>query len=143
MQSKTLRMHFRKTQPVRLRALVVMITVLLGVGCSPTPKGIPSETMLKQTPQLSGNWEKIAGSQCSQIYPDRIEFQERGLYFGHKDPPGTFTWWDVGTYEIVSPTQVKISTANDAIITYDFSIVDDVLTFVDPDKCEFKYRKVR
>lgn len=98
--------------------------------------------MPEQRLQLVGNWEKTTVSACSQVYPDTIQFQEGKLYFGQKDPPGTFAQWDVGTYEIVGPQQVKISTANDAIITYEFSISNDVLAFVDPDGCEFKYRRI-
>jgi hypothetical protein len=95
-----------------------------------------------QIPQLVGNWEKITRSTCCQIYPDSIQFQEGGLYFGQKYPPGTFTQWDVGTFEVVGPKQIKISIANDAIVVYDFSIFNDVLRFVDPDGCEFNYRRV-
>jgi hypothetical protein len=99
--------------------------------------------MTEQASLFLGAWEKITASACSRPYPDRIDFQEQGLYFGHTEPPGTFTEWDVGTYEIISSTEVKISTANDAVIAYTFSLSSDVLTFVDPDRCEFKYRKVR
>lgn len=64
------------------------------------------------------------------------------MYFGHKVPPGTFTLWDVGTYEIVCPEQVKISIANDAIVTYEFSISDEILAFIDQDDCEFRYQRL-
>lgn len=64
------------------------------------------------------------------------------MYFGHKDPPGTFTLWDVGTYEIAGSKQIKISIANDAILTYEFSISNDILAFVDPDGCEFRYQRL-
>lgn len=120
-----------------------MATIFLGVGCAPTPRATQSETMPTQTPQLVGNWEKVSRSECSQAYPDSLHFQEGGLYFGQKDPPGTFTLWDAGTYEIVDLEHIKISTANDAIVTYDFSITDDVLGFIDPDGCEFKYQRVK
>ncbi|HEY5870091.1 MAG TPA: hypothetical protein VI542_31745 [Candidatus Tectomicrobia bacterium] len=98
--------------------------------------------MPEQMPQLVGHWEKITHSACSDVYPDRMQFQEGELYSGQKDHPGTFTQWDVGTYEIAGPMHIKISTANDAIITYEFSVSDGVVTFIDPDGCEFKYRRV-
>jgi hypothetical protein len=121
----------------------VMIIIALGAGCAPASSGTESEAMLTQTSQLVGIWEKFTSSTCSQVYPDTLQFQENGLYFGQKDPPGTFSYWDVGTFEVLSPKQVKISTANDAIVAYDFSISQDVLTFKDADGCEFKYRRVQ
>jgi hypothetical protein len=119
-----------------------MMVIVLGVGAQLAPRITPNEAMPTQTLKIIGNWEKIAGSPCSQAYPDAIQFQEGGLYFGQKDPPGAFTQWDVGTFEVVGPKQVKISTANDAIVSYGFSILNDVLTFVDPDGCEYSYRRV-
>ncbi len=98
--------------------------------------------MAEQHPQLVGNWKKISRSACDELYPDGIRFQENGLYFGHKNPPGTFTQWDVGTYEIVGPDRINISTANDAIVTYELVISNDTLTFVDPADCQFRYRKM-
>lgn len=98
--------------------------------------------MSEHMPQLVGDWEKITHSRCSEVYPDRIQFREGGLYDSQKDPPGTFTLWDVGTYEIASAEQIKISIANDAIVTYKFSASNNALRFVDPNGCEFKYRKV-
>ena len=142
MKSKTWWTRFRKMRTASLRTRAVVIIIALGVGCAPTPRGTPSKDMPTQTPQLVGNWEKTTSSTCSQVYPDTIQFQEGGLYFGHKDPPGTFTQWDVGTFEVVGPKQIKISIANDAIVTYEFSISNDILKFVDSDGCEFTYRRV-
>lgn len=100
---------------------------------------------MPQTAQhpLVGAWEKATVSSCSEVYPDHIVFQPDGLYFGHRDPPGTFTAWDVGRFEIVDPAHVRISTANDAIITYGLVIKDGIATFVDPEECEFAYRRVQ
>lgn len=98
--------------------------------------------MSKQIPQIIGNWEMITYSECSQVYPDTIQFHGEGLYFGQKDPPGSFTQWDVGTFEIIGSKQVKISIANDAIVTYEFSIMNDVLTFIDPYGCKYSYRRM-
>ena len=142
MKSKGWWTRYKKVRLTSLYSLAVMIMILLGVGCAPTPRTTQSETMPTQSPQLVGNWEKITHSECDQLYPDTIQFQEGGLYYGQKDPSGTFTQWDVGTFEVVDPKQIKISTANDAIIIYEFSISNDVITFIDPDGCEFKYRKV-
>lgn len=142
MKSKTWWTRFRTMQITSLRTLAAVIIIALAVGCAPTPGVTSSEAMATQTPQLVGNWEKITRSTCSQVYPDTVQFQENGLYFGQKDPPGTFTQWDVGTFEVVDPKQIRISTANDAIVTYEFSLLNDVLTFIDPDGCEYNYHKV-
>lgn len=81
--------------------------------------------------KLQGTWLRGTVSQGSDDYPDRIEFKEKGLYFGKKKEPNTFTCWDVGTYEVVSDNEVRISTANDAVITYQFTMSGDTLRFVD------------
>jgi hypothetical protein len=130
---------------VRLTNLGLLTTIMiicLGLGCASTPGPLSGEIMSTETSAFVGNWEKLTSSQCSQLYPDQLEFRERGVYFGHKNQPGMFTLWDVGSYEIISPTQVKISLANDAIITYQYSLTNGILAFVDPSQCEFKYRWV-
>ena len=92
---------------------------------------------------LIGTWQKMTSSRCSEAYPDRIEFRENGLYFGRKDPPGSFTIWDAGKFTVTGENRVQISTANDANLTYGFSISKGVLTFLDSEECEFQYRKAQ
>lgn len=128
---------------VNVRGLAFLIMITLGVGCTATPRLTSRNAMPTQTPPLVGNWEKITDSPCSQTYPDTLEFRERGLYAGHQQAPGAFTLWDAGTFQVAEPGQIRISTANDAIISYQFSLVDDELTFTDPGGCEYKYRRVR
>jgi hypothetical protein len=118
-----------------------VIAIVLGLGCTHLLRATWSEVMAEQHPLLVGNWEKISRTGCDEIYPDSIRFQENGLYFGLKNPPGTFAQWDVGTYEIVGSERINISTANDAIVTYGFAISNDILTFVDPAGCQFRYRR--
>ena len=124
-------------------ASVGLLGMALGVGLWPMPSPHSGEIMGQGTIPLIGSWQKVTNSQCSQMYPDRLEFQESGLYVGDQDAPGTFTHWDAGTYELVSPAQIRISTANDAMVTYSFAIANDVLSFVDPANCEFEYRRIR
>lgn len=97
----------------------------------------------QQRAKFIGIWEKITDLPCSKVYPTLIEFSENGLYSGTGAQPGRSPGWDIGTWEIVSQTQVNISTVHDAIIAYKFTISNDILTFVDPDGCEFKYQKVK
>src|SRR5215213_6843159 len=98
-------------------ALVDMFAIFLGVNVQYTPRATRNEAMSEAHSQIVGEWEKISRTACGEIYPDSIRFQKNNLYFGRKDPPGTFTQWDVGTYEVVGPEQINISTANDAIVT--------------------------
>ena len=89
---------------------------------------------------LKGVWEKITESECSNQYPDLIEFKEAGIYIGSKNS-GEFTIWDAGSYEIISGNSIKISTANDAEIKYTFFIDEGNLTFTDINNCKFVYEK--
>lgn len=92
-------------------------------------------------PTIVGGWEKTSSARCDQRYPDRLQFQENGLYIGQKDPPGSFSFWDVGTFEVVDEQEIKLSTANDAVIAYAYALSADTLTFTDPDGCAFSYRR--
>jgi len=90
---------------------------------------------------LWGTWEKVTTSACSEAYPDRLVFQPNGLYFGHSEPSGTFTTWDVGKFDVLADTAIRVSTADDAIVTYRFTLSGDTVTFVDPESCAFTYRR--
>lgn len=122
--------------------LAVLTAFVLGAGCESVPRTFQGRDASEVMPQLTGNWEKLTCSTCSKVYPKVIEFRENGLYSGVDAEPGDAPGWDVGTWEIIGSTAVKISTMNDAMITYKFSLEDDILTFVDEDKCEFQYRRM-
>jgi len=65
------------------------------------------------------------------------------VYFGKKGESGQeFTEWDAGGYEVVGEGRVRVSTATDAEITYDFSLSGETLHFTDPDGCRFDYRRI-
>lgn len=98
--------------------------------------------MPQKEPQLVGRWERLTDSPCSRVYPKFLEFRAQGLYSGTGMEPGDAPGWDTGTWTVASPTQVKISTTHDAIITYGFTLSEGILTFLDPDRCEFEYRRV-
>ena len=125
-------------------SLLISLTILgtfFGLSCSMQSVTTPGEIMANRT-ALIGHWEKVSFSPCSRVYPTQIEFQENGLYRGTGAQAGSSPGWDVGTYEIVSQSQVRISVANDAILTYQFSIIGGKLQFLAPDGCEFQYQKV-
>lgn len=88
-----------------------------------------------------GVWEKVTRSPCSEPYPHRLVFRGDGQYRGESRQQGMFTIWDVGTFEMADGSGMKISTANDAVRRYTFTLVGDELTFVDPEGCRFAYRR--
>jgi hypothetical protein len=127
---------------VLLWGLTLLVFVLPGVGCAPASINFFHEERVEPMSDVIGNWQKMTQSACSSAYPDHIEFQAGGLYFTQKASSSIYTQWDAGTYEVVNLKQIKISTANDAVITYQFSIAETVVTFVDPQGCEFQYRRL-
>lgn len=90
---------------------------------------------------LAGRWMKVARDGCGETYPGSIEFRERGIYAAQPAVAGGFSTWDSGSYELVDARTVRISTANDAVIPYAFTLEGDRLSFVDPDGCRFEYRR--
>ena len=76
-----------------------------------------------------------------QRYPARVRFDAGGHYVGSSEPPGEFTWWDVGTWEQKQPGRVSISTANDAVIEYRVKVEARELTFTDPEGNSITYRR--
>lgn len=98
--------------------------------------------MPRQTAQLAGSWAKITDSACSRMYPAAVEFQRDGSYVAQNSPSAGFLIWDVGAYAPDGTTHVRISLANDAVISYQYAIANNILTFIDPDGCKFQYRRV-
>jgi hypothetical protein len=95
---------------------------------------------------LVGVWEKITRGKCDELYPEQLEFSDRGIYFGKRDEMSASLYhpvWDAGRYEVIGEHQIKISTANDAEINYEFYASQETLTFRDRDGCEFKYRRLK
>lgn len=94
------------------------------------------------TGALVGTWEKVTRSPCSAVYPDELELRSNGRYVGRKhEGAREHPIWDIGTYEVVDEGLVAISTANDAVRRYAFSLAGEVLTFEDRDGCRFQYRR--
>jgi hypothetical protein len=89
---------------------------------------------------LSGAWTRLEGAPCGAPYPASLRFEANGLYYGEADHPGAFTIWDVGTWRLEGPGRLALSTANDAVISYDAKLSGDVLTITAPDGCELRYR---
>jgi hypothetical protein len=142
MRSKPFSDKFRMITFDRLfYVLILLVLTVPGEKCTFSPGTIVKSNTLKIMDKLKGSWEKIADSACSQMYPAFIEFRGSGLYSAKGTGLGNFPSWDAGTWEIISLSRIKISTNNDAVIEYNFSVKGDILTFTDPQKCRFSYRK--
>ncbi len=143
MQSKRLWMLCKQLALTGISLLMVMLALLSGAGCRPAPEAATGDSMPDRKSTLIGVWEKVTDAPCARVYPTRLEFREGGLYAGTGAQAGPVPGWDTGTYNVISATHVRISTLNDAIITYQYSISGDTLTFKDPAGCEFQYRKAQ
>ena len=77
------------------------------------------------------------------VYPDVIEFRRDGLYTGTPASPGEFVVWDVGRYVVESANQVKLSTANDAEISYRFKLDGEELTVEDAEGGRLRYVRAK
>ena len=97
--------------------------------------------MAERDARLVGAWQKSGGGACAAGYAAHLRFEPNGLYFGHTDPPGAFTWWDGGTWQTLAPGQLAMSTANDAVVTYGYAVGGDTLCVTDPSGCQFSYRR--
>ena len=92
--------------------------------------------------QLVGKWRKISTGDCDKKYPDEIEFHENPRFLAKKGPGQGFILWDAGGYQVTGAAKVTIQIATDEQVPYEYSISGDILTFIDRDGCEFKYRRV-
>lgn len=132
---------------IRRRLLIAAASFHFALGVAviamPIPPGDLRMASSSPVSPLTGEWQKVTASSCGDLYPDHLIFQDNGIYFGRRDPPGTFTAWDAGKYEVVGPEQVRLSTANDAILPYRFSLIGDVLTFEDGERCIFRYQRTK
>lgn len=88
---------------------------------------------------IVGRWRTVTDDPCGGRYPDVLEFRDRGVYTGQSQ--SGFTLWDAGSYEPAQDGSIRISTANDAMIPYRYTLSGDALTFRDPEGCEFAYRR--
>lgn len=106
--------------------------------------GITNDTVKDTTDgrasALVGSWRRAERTTCAATYPALLELRRDGQYRGTTDPPGEFATWDVGTWELDGDT-LAMSTANDAIVRYRFTLTADVLRFTDPAGCTFAFRR--
>ncbi len=101
---------------------------------------------MKQLPSLAGRWKR-QGARSSRsgdaAYPDVLEFKPNNLYTGTPASPGDYVVWDVGRYQVEDADRVKLSTANDAEISYKFKLTGDDLTVEDGQGVQLHYKRVK
>jgi len=124
----------RDTAPAWFLAIGGALTVL--------PVAAAQERAMAEADRIVGSWEKADAPPCAAQYPSVLTFQPGGLYRGVPAPPAQFAIWDVGTWKVTADGALAISTANDAVISYRFSLSDDELRFEDQAGCRFAYRRV-
>ena len=91
-----------------------------------------------------GKWRKTSTEKCSENYPDQLEFKANGLYSGwNEDKSRPIPLWDRGEYKILPGNKIRISTANDANIIYQYTLTKNSLTFVDANGCKFSYEATK
>jgi len=96
----------------------------------------------RSSPGLPGRWRKVAQDPGAPAYPDEIEFSQNGLYEGTRGPESKgFTIWDLGTYKVLAPGRVEISTATDRMVQYACEIEADSVTFVSPEGHRVTYQR--
>jgi YD repeat-containing protein len=92
-------------------------------------------------PRLVGSWRRSGGEACAARYPVTLRIDASGLYVGAPEQAGEFTWWDAGTWRVKDPGRIALSTANDAVITYEYTLAGDVLKVTDAEGCTVAYRR--
>jgi len=97
--------------------------------------------MAELDPRLPGTWRMTEQVPCAAGYAAHLRLEDGGLYFGGTEPAGGFTLWDQGRWQETAPGQMALSTANDEVVTYAYSLIDGTLTFTDPSGCSFSYRR--
>lgn len=97
--------------------------------------------MVEHDPRLPGTWRRSGQEPCAAGYAAHLRLEDGGLYFGSTEPAGGFTWWDQGRWEVSAPGRLALSTANDEVVIYAYSLIDGTLTFTDPSGCSFSYKR--
>lgn len=121
-----------------VRILVSFALVIQAFQCC----DVKSERQKKPSNMnIIGAWQKISKSNCSEKYPEKIKFDQNGIYYGEASQYATLhPVWDVGRFELVKEGSVRISTSNDSRITYSVTLHGDILTFTDLDGCAIQYK---
>ena len=94
-----------------------------------------------------GDWVRASElpSSARFAYPERLEIREGGIYLIPQAEIYKYApLWQGGAIEAVegAPDRIRLQSANDAMLEYDWSLGDDALTFVVEDHLEIVYRRM-
>ncbi len=89
---------------------------------------------------LLGKWNREFGRDAT-MYPEELEFREHTYRGRNLRDRLNVPYWDAGGYQVLEGNRIRISTANDAQIVYEFRIDGDLLTFSDPSGKTIQYRR--
>jgi hypothetical protein len=116
-------------------------------GCAPGPSHEEevvmegSETEEQPDAGLVGLWVQVEERGCHLPFPHRIHFLRDGTYRGERDPLGTFTIWDVGSWEVEAGATLRISTATDEEMELSLSREGGEMEVRDEGGCVLRYRR--
>ena len=107
----------------------------------PTSDRLTQGRAMNGDPRLVGTWQRSGSEACAARYAASVHIEANGLYSGEPEHAGDFTWWDAGTWRVKSPGQLALSVANDEVITYRYTLTDDLLEITDPQGCTVAFRR--
>ena len=131
---------------MRIDRLVILLIIFSTLMACETNNGNGAEPELSESSapsdriseKIIGRWQKTNNSDCDQTFPDELEFLEGGIYnVPLRDD--VFYVWQGGDYEWISENEIRIMTANDAMLSYRVSMEDGSLTFDDNADCTTTY----
>ncbi len=118
---------------------VLLCLLLLAAG---RQQGCFSPSVKKEHMNIIGQWIKVSQAECSEKYPERIEFKPNGIYQAQASARARMhPVWDAGTFEVAG-NAVKLSTSNDAVISYPVKMKDETISFTDPGGCTTQYKRM-
>lgn len=92
---------------------------------------------------ILGNWERTSENECSKKYPATIFFKENGIYEATASSGSQFhPVWDAGTFK-AEKKKIHISTSNDAVVDYKFSLEKDTFTVTDKEGCSIIFKRLQ
>jgi hypothetical protein len=89
---------------------------------------------------IVGTWIR---EECDEApYPDELTFAADGIYSGKKAPGSPIaSKLDVGVFDRIDETSIRMSTATDRDETFSFDVSADQLKLVDEQGKEFSYKR--
>ncbi len=97
---------------------------------------------VKRSEDIVGTW--IREERDEAPYPDELTFEADGIFHGKKAPGSpTASKLDVGVFEKIDETSLRMSTATDREETFALDVSADQLKLVDERGKELSYKRIR